>query len=87
MEENKQNHNFISFKSKTVGKTIKARLNISQLIKYLKVNEDGDYVFDFYIAKRKKITKNGDEYIAWTDFENVDNSKMVEDLFGENQTG
>lgn len=79
---NKEQH-FIAFRSKTVGKTIKARINVSQIIKYLKKNDQGDYIFDFFIAKRKAPTKNGVEYIAWTEFETVDNTDMVEAIFSE----
>lgn len=81
---NKEQH-FIAFRSKTVGKTIKARINVSQIIKYLKRNDQGEYIFDFYIARRKKPTKNGVEYIAWTEFETVDNTELVEKIFSDKE--
>lgn len=81
--QEKRKANFIYFENQIVGKEnkhIHVKMNINKIIKYLKRNEEGDWMLDFFIARRKKPV-NGKWYIAWTE-EQEDNTKLVEDILG-----
>lgn len=84
----KRKANFIYFENEIVGKEnkyIHVRMNINKIIKYLKRNEEGDWMLDFFIARRKKPVK-GKWYIAWTEEEPViDNSELVESILDDSK--